>query len=187
GGRRLARREQDRGIDQGVQQQLRAAGDGPRRGRRHHLRRLGHRRPRDPGPGDGAAVPGGAPDRVGEPAHAELRVPSAGRRDGGGLALLRRGGERAYPACPGRPDGRPGASRRTPEPGPQLGAAPGWALGAGPGRAAGRWAWPGSWALGLAGRWAWLGAGRWAWPGSWALGLAGQLGAGPGRAAGRWA
>ena len=52
----------------------------------------------------------------------EPRIPPAGRRDGGGLALLRRGGERAHPACPGRPDRRPGASRPATVPGPQLGA-----------------------------------------------------------------
>ena len=80
-------------------------------------------------PGDGAPVPGGPPDRVGEPAHAEPRIPPAGRRDGGGLALLRRGGERAHPACPGRPDRRPGASRPAPGPGPQLGARPGRVAG----------------------------------------------------------
>ena len=45
-------------------------------------------------------------------------IPAAGRRDGGGLALLRRGGERAHPACPGRPHRGPGASRPAPGPGP---------------------------------------------------------------------
>src|SRR5262249_6201145 len=70
----------------------------------------GYRGPGRAAARDGAAVPGGAPDRLGEPADAEPGVPAVGRRDGGGLAVLRRGRERALVDCARRTNRRPSAS-----------------------------------------------------------------------------
>ena len=63
---------------------------------------------------DAAAVPGRAPDRLGQPADQERAVPAAGRRDGGGLAVLRRGTERPLPERAARADRGPGPARAAP-------------------------------------------------------------------------
>ena len=80
GGAGLAGRHPARRGAEGVQRRLRPARHGQGRGGPDHLRRLGHRRPRDRPAGDGAAVAGRLPHRVGQPAHQERRVRAAGRR-----------------------------------------------------------------------------------------------------------
>ena len=80
-------------------------------------------------PRDAAAVPGRAPDHLGQPSDQERAVPSAGGRDGRGVAVLRRGAERALRCTrctswrrrwPGRrgsvpgPGTAPGATRLAP-------------------------------------------------------------------------
>src|SRR5437764_249534 len=74
-----------------------------RRAPRAKPRRLGDRRPGPARRADGPAVPGGAPDRLGQPAHPVAPLPSRGRRHGRRLALLRRRGQRAQPGLAGRP------------------------------------------------------------------------------------
>ena len=123
------RRHQDRGSAARVQRLLRPPGHGPRRGGADRVRRLGHRRPGPGAPGDGAAVAGRLPHRLGEPAHQERRLPAAGRGDGGRLAALRRGGQRAHGPGPGPAHRGPGRSaapprRRPPGLGPGLGLVP---------------------------------------------------------------
>ena len=54
----------------------------------------------------------GLPDRMGQPARRRRRLCAPGRGDGGGAAPLRRPGQRAQPAVPGR--GRAGDRRRPP-------------------------------------------------------------------------
>ena len=64
----LAGRHQDRRLAQGLQQPLRAARHGPRRGRSDHLGRLGHWRPGHRPARDGAAVACRVQNRVGKSA-----------------------------------------------------------------------------------------------------------------------
>jgi uncharacterized protein with von Willebrand factor type A (vWA) domain len=120
-GSRPARRHQDRRLAEGLQQFLRTPRDGPRRRRSDHFGRLGHRRPRRRPARDGAAVAGRVQDRVGEPADEERRLPAAGRRHGGRVAVLRCRGERAHAERRGRPRGR--ARRPGPAPGGACGPA----------------------------------------------------------------
>ena len=87
---------------------------GPGSRRRDHLGRLGHRGAGRAAPPDAAAVPGRAPDHLGQPPDQERAVPPAGRRDGRGLAVLRRGAECAFPARPARTDGGAGPARPAP-------------------------------------------------------------------------
>ena len=82
-GRRLVGRHPARRGPARVQRRVGRARHGPRRGGRDPLRRLGPGRPRRARRADGAAAPGRAPDRVGEPAQGVAR---ATRRSPRGMA-----------------------------------------------------------------------------------------------------
>ena len=73
---RLVGRHAHRRRARPLQRRLRAPRPGARRGGGDPLRRLGARRPRPAGPGDGAPRPPRPPDRVGEPAR-RARPPSS--------------------------------------------------------------------------------------------------------------
>ena len=74
GGGRLVGRDPPGLGAAGVQRRLRRAGDGPGRGRRDPLRRLGPGRPGGAGGRDGPAAPGGPPGGVGQPAEGGPRL-----------------------------------------------------------------------------------------------------------------
>ena len=91
----LVERHPDRRRAQGVQRSPRPARHGSRSRGRHPLRRLGARRPRARGPGDGAAGAPGPPNRLGQPSRQRQRLLGAGRRHGGRARALRRARERS--------------------------------------------------------------------------------------------